>query len=107
LSDEIPQVKRTMTEELADFVQKHGIEWLIRGDLKCLRQMMLTSWPASFPHVRGGFEAGVRRAIARAAPDRSARGGPAPGGEEMKRRRRSVGKRNRQRLAAHARRLKR
>jgi hypothetical protein len=47
LSDEIPQAKSTMTEELSDFVQKHGIsfEWLIAGKLKCLRQMMLTRAP--------------------------------------------------------------
>jgi hypothetical protein len=47
LSDEIPQVKRTPTEELSDFVQKHGIsfEWLLTGDLKYLRQMMLARAP--------------------------------------------------------------
>jgi hypothetical protein len=47
LPDEIPQVKCTMTEELSDFVQKHGISfgWLIAGDLKSLRQMMLTRAP--------------------------------------------------------------
>jgi hypothetical protein len=47
LSDEIPQVKHTMTEELSDFVQKHGIsfEWLLTGELKCLRQMMLARAP--------------------------------------------------------------
>jgi hypothetical protein len=47
LSDEIPQVKSTMTKELSGFVQKHGIsfEWLITGQLKCLRQMMLTRAP--------------------------------------------------------------
>jgi hypothetical protein len=47
LSDEIPPVKSTMTEELSDFVEKHGIsfEWLISGRLKCLRQMMLTRAP--------------------------------------------------------------
>jgi hypothetical protein len=47
LSDELPQVKRTMTEELADFVQKHGIsfEWLITGKLEHLRQMMLSRAP--------------------------------------------------------------
>jgi hypothetical protein len=47
LSGDIPQVKRTMTEELSDFVQKHGIsyEWLITGKLKYLRQMMLTRAP--------------------------------------------------------------
>jgi hypothetical protein len=47
LSDEIPQVKSTMTEELSDFVQKHGIsfEWLLTGKLQYLRQMMLTRAP--------------------------------------------------------------
>jgi hypothetical protein len=47
LSDEIPQVKSTMTEELSDFVEKHGIsfEWLLTGKLKCLRQMMLSRAP--------------------------------------------------------------
>jgi hypothetical protein len=47
LSDEIPQVKQTMTEELSDFVEKHGIsfDWLLTGDLKCLRQMMLSRAP--------------------------------------------------------------
>jgi hypothetical protein len=47
LSDEIPQVKRTMTEELSDFVEKHGIsfEWLLTGKLQYLRQMMLTRAP--------------------------------------------------------------
>jgi hypothetical protein len=47
LSDEIPQVKRTPTEELSDFVQKHGIsfEWLLTGKLQYLRQMMLTRAP--------------------------------------------------------------
>jgi hypothetical protein len=47
LSDEIPPVKHTMTEELSDFAQKHGISygWLITGDLKCLRQMMLARAP--------------------------------------------------------------
>jgi hypothetical protein len=47
LSDEIPQVKRTMTEDLSDFAEKHGISfnWLIAGDLKSLRQMMLTRAP--------------------------------------------------------------
>jgi hypothetical protein len=47
LSDEIPQVKSTMTEELSDFVQKHGISfnWLISGDLKYLHQMMLSRAP--------------------------------------------------------------
>jgi GAF domain len=65
------------------------------------------SCPASFLHFRGGLEAGMRRAIARAAADRSARGGPALGGAEMKRQRRSARKRNRQRIATHARRKKR
>ena len=47
LSDEIPQVKSTMTEELSDFVEKHGIsfEWLLTGKLQYLRQMMLTRAP--------------------------------------------------------------
>jgi hypothetical protein len=47
LSDEIPQVKSTVTEELADFVQKHGIslDWLFTGKLQHLRQMMLTRTP--------------------------------------------------------------
>jgi len=47
LSDEIPPVKSTMTEELSDFVQKHGIsfEWLLTGKLQYLRQMMLTRAP--------------------------------------------------------------
>jgi hypothetical protein len=49
LSDEIQQVKRTITEELSDFVEKQGIsfEWLITGKLKGLRQMMLTRVPRS------------------------------------------------------------
>jgi hypothetical protein len=47
LSDEIPQVKSTMTEELSDFVERHGIsfEWLLTGKLQYLRQMMLTRAP--------------------------------------------------------------
>jgi hypothetical protein len=47
LSDDIPQVNSTMTEDLSDFAQKHGISygWLITGDLKCLRQMMLSRAP--------------------------------------------------------------
>jgi hypothetical protein len=47
LSDEIPPVKSTMTEELSDFVQKHGIsfEWLLTGRLQYLRQMMLVRAP--------------------------------------------------------------
>jgi hypothetical protein len=47
LSDEIPQVKSIMTEELSDFVQKHGIsfEWLLAGKLKYLHQMMLSRAP--------------------------------------------------------------
>jgi hypothetical protein len=47
LSDEIPQVKSTMTEEVSDFVEKHGIsfEWLLTGKLQYLRQMMLTRAP--------------------------------------------------------------
>jgi hypothetical protein len=47
LSDEIPQVKSTMTEDLSDFVEKHGIsfEWLLTGKLQYLRQMMLTRAP--------------------------------------------------------------
>ena len=47
LSDEIPQVKSTMTEEVSDFVEKHGIsfEWLLTGKLQYLRQMMLARTP--------------------------------------------------------------
>jgi hypothetical protein len=47
LSDDIPPVKSTMTEELSDFVEKHGIsfEWLLTGKLQYLRQMMLTRVP--------------------------------------------------------------
>lgn len=47
LSDDIPQVRRSMTEELSDFIQKHGIsfEWLITGKLQYLRQMMLARAP--------------------------------------------------------------
>ena len=47
LSDEIPPVKSTMTEKLADFVQTHDIsfEWLLTGKLQYLRQMMLTRAP--------------------------------------------------------------
>ena len=47
LSDDIPPVKSAMTEELADFVQKHGIsfEWLLTGKLQNLQQMMLTRAP--------------------------------------------------------------
>jgi hypothetical protein len=70
LSDEIPQVKRTMTVELRDFVQKHGIsfEWLIDGDLKCLRQMMLTRAPrGQLPFLRSAED--LKQACASLSPE--------------------------------------
>jgi hypothetical protein len=47
LSDDIPQVKSTMTAELSDSVEEHGIsfKWLLAGKLQYLRQMMLTRAP--------------------------------------------------------------
>ena len=54
LSDEIPPVKSTMTEELSDFVEKHSIsfEWLLTGKFSISRQMMLTRSPRGrFPFL--------------------------------------------------------
>jgi hypothetical protein len=70
LSDEIPQVKRSMTEELSDFVQKHGIsyEWLITGKLQCLRQMMLTRAPrGQLPFLT--FAEDLKQACAALSPE--------------------------------------
>jgi hypothetical protein len=39
---ELPEVKRTFTEELRDFVEKHNVscDWLLIGDLKGLQRMV-------------------------------------------------------------------
>jgi hypothetical protein len=70
LSEEIPQVKSTMTEELSDFVQKHGIsfEWLLTGEIKCLRQMMLTRTPrGQLPFLTSAE--GLKQACAALSPE--------------------------------------
>jgi hypothetical protein len=112
LSDEIPPVKSTMTEELSDFVQKHGIsfEWLLTGKLQYLRLMMLTRAPrGQLPFLTSAE--GLKQACDALSPEQrqivAREVDPALGGAEMKRRRRSVRKRNRQRIAAHARRRRR
>jgi hypothetical protein len=70
LSDEIPPVKSTMTEELSDFVQKHGIsfEWLLTGKLQCLRQMMLVRAPRGQPPFLTSAE-GLKQACAALSPE--------------------------------------
>jgi len=70
LSDEIPQVKRIPTEELSDFVQKHGInfEWWLTGELKCLRQMMLARAPrGQLPFLTSAE--GLKQACAALSPE--------------------------------------
>jgi hypothetical protein len=70
LSDEIPQVKSVMTEELSDFVEKHGIsfEWLLSGKLKCLHQMMLSRAPRGrFPFLTSAED--LKQACATLSPE--------------------------------------
>jgi hypothetical protein len=70
LSDEIPQVKSTMTEEVSDFVEKHGIsfEWLLTGKLQYLRQMMLARAPrGQLPFLTSAE--GLRQACAALSPE--------------------------------------
>jgi hypothetical protein len=70
LSDDIPPVKSTMTEELSDFVEKHGIsfEWLLTGKLQYLRQMMLTRAPrGQLPFLTSAE--GLKQACAALSPE--------------------------------------
>ena len=70
LSGEIPQVKSTMTEDLSDFVQKHGIsfEWLLTGKLQYLRQMMFTRAPRGRLPFRTSAE-DLKQACAALSPE--------------------------------------
>ena len=70
LSDEIPQVKSTMTEEVSDFVEKHGIsfEWLLTGNLQYLRQMILTRAPRGRLPFRTSAE-DLKQACAALSPE--------------------------------------
>jgi len=71
LSDEIPPVKSTMTEDLSDFVEKHGIsfEWVLTGKLQYLRQMMLTRAPprGQLPFLTSAE--GLKQACAALSPE--------------------------------------
>jgi hypothetical protein len=49
-----PKIGRTMTHELADYCQTHGVsfDWLLSGDLKDLQRMMEAA------HGQGSGDAG-------------------------------------------------
>jgi hypothetical protein len=100
--------KRPSTETILVFCKKHKVsfDWLLAGDLKELKRMTQERALQPAPAPRAKRFAEKYRSLPPEAHYRADGRSPAAGAT-MKRRRRSIRKRNRQRLATHASRLRR